>query len=475
MRPGGRVASILQWPYLLERREEMKKKILIADDEKSLLESLEMFFTEKGYEVACATTAAEAIARNASFRPDVVILDIRLPDKDGLEVLKEFHEASNKNNVIMITAFHDMDTTIKAMKFGACEYIPKPIDIEELEGAVGRAARAVAPGTGINSLSLDPSLTYEKGKIIGKSRAMKEIFKAIGILSENKVTVLIEGETGTGKEMIARAIHYHSPVKDAPFLAINCSSIVGTLLESELFGHEKGSFTGAIATKKGKFELAGEGTIFLDEVSEIPFELQAKLLRFLQEKEFEHVGGERSLKSNARVLAATNRDLWQTVGDGAFREDLFYRLSVATIRVPPLRDRKSDIPLLIQYLLKKINGELHRSIKRVEERAMERLIDYHWPGNVRELENVLTRGVISTLGEVILDELIAHLLEKGPPAETATVKDPGSMTLHDIEKVHILRVLEHTGWHFGKACDILGISRPTLRQKLKEYDITIPT
>jgi len=452
----------------------VKKKILIVDDERSLLESLEMFFTEKGYDVACATTAAEAVAENVYFGPDVVILDVRLPDKDGLELLKEFHEASNKNNVIMITAFHDMDTTIKAMKFGACEYIPKPIDIEELERAVVRAARAAAPGAGTNSLSLDPSLAYEKGTIIGKSRAMKEIFKAIGILSENKVTVLIEGETGTGKEMIARAIHYHSPAKDAPFLAINCSSIVGTLLESELFGHEKGSFTGAIATKKGKFELAGEGTIFLDEVSEIPFELQAKLLRFLQEKEFEHVGGEKSLKSSARVLAAANRDLWQMVGEGTFREDLFYRLSVATIRVPPLRERKSDIPLLVQYLLKKINSELHRSIKRVEERAMERLLEHNWPGNVRELENVLTRGVISTLGEVVLDELIAVLLGKGSPAESGMTGHPGSMTLHDVEKVHILRVLEHTGWHFGKACAILGISRPTLRQKLKEYDITLP-
>lgn len=453
----------------------MKKKILIVDDEKSLLESLEMFFSEKGYNVACAMTAAEAIEKNHSFEPDVIVLDIRLPDKDGLEVLREFRETTKRSNVIIITAFHDMDTTIKAMKFGACEYIPKPIDIEELEGAVERAARAGAPGPATNAMSLDPSLIYEKGRIIGKSREMKEIFKAIGILSENKVTVLIEGETGTGKEMIARAIHYHSPVKDAPFIGINCSSIVGTLLESELFGHEKGSFTGAIATKKGKFELAGEGTIFLDEVSEIPFELQAKLLRFLQEKEFEHVGGERSLKSNARVIAATNRDLWQMVREGHFREDLFYRLSVAMIRVPPLRARRSDIPLLIQYLLKKINADLRHSIKRVEERAMERLLAYHWPGNVRELENVLTRGVISTPGEVILDEFIVTLLEKTAAEEEA--KDaPGTMTtLQDVEKVHILKVLQHTGWHFGKTCGILGISRPTLRQKLKEYDIALPS
>ncbi len=453
----------------------MRKKILIVDDEKSLLESLEMFLSEKGYDVACAMTAAEAIEKNGSFKPDVIVLDIRLPDKDGLEVLKEFRETTRKSNVIIITAFHDMDTTIKAMKFGACEYIPKPIDIEELESAVERATRAGAPGPATNAISLDPSLIYEKGKIIGKSREMKEIFKAIGILSENKVTVLIEGETGTGKEMIARAIHYHSPVKDAPFIGINCSSIVGTLLESELFGHEKGSFTGAIATKKGKFELAGEGTIFLDEVSEIPFELQAKLLRFLQEKEFEHVGGERSLKSNARVVAATNRDLWQMVREGHFREDLFYRLSVAMIRVPPLRDRRSDIPLLIQYLLKKINADLHHSIKRVEGRAMERLLEYHWPGNVRELENALTRGVISTPGEVILDEFIVALLEKADAVEEEAKDTPGAMTtLQDVEKVHILKVLQHTGWHFGKTCGILGISRPTLRQKLKEYDIALP-
>jgi len=453
----------------------MRKKILIVDDERSLLESLEMFLSEKDYEVACAMTAAEGLKKNNSFKPDVIILDIRLPDMDGLEVLKELRLKAKKNNVIIITAFHDMDTTIKAMKFGACEYIPKPIDIEELERAVERAAKLGMPEPGANAISLDPSLVYEKGKIIGKSRAMKEIFKTIGILSENKVTVLVEGETGTGKEMIARAVHYHSPVKDHPFLALNCSSIVGTLLESELFGHEKGCFTGAIATKKGKFELAGDGTIFLDEVSEIPFELQAKLLRFLQEKEFEHVGGERSLRSNARVIAATNRDLWQMVRDGLFREDLYYRLSVAMIGVPPLRERKPDIPLLIQYLLKKINAELHRSIKKVEERAIERLLAYQWPGNVRELENVLTRGVIATLGEVILDEFIVTLLEKGTVVDNGRSGGVGTMSLQDVEKEHILKVLGHTDWHFGKTCDILGISRPTLRQKLKEYGISTPS
>ena len=449
-----------------------KRKILIIDDEQSLLESLEMFLSEKGYIVSCATSASEGLEMNNSFQPDVIILDVRLPDKDGLEILGDLQKRHKEKNIIIITAFHDMDTTIKAMKLGALEYIPKPIDIEELEQAVERAFKLGRSTKEGDAISLDPSLTYEKGKIIGKSKAMKEIFNSIGILSENKVTVLIEGETGTGKELIARAIHYHSQNKDQPLLAINCSAIVGTLLESELFGHEKGAFTGAISTKRGKFELAEDGTIFLDEVSEIPIELQAKILRFLQEKEFERVGGERSIKSNARVIAATNRDPWQMVKDGSFREDLYYRLSVASIKVPPLRERRSDIPLLIEYLLKKINKELHRNIKGVEKKATAKIMAYDWLGNVRELENTLTRAAIATHGNVVLDESISLLVDKKETKE----KDKSDLSeipsLQDIEKEHILRVLQHTRWHLGKTCDFLCVSRPTLRQKMKEYGIS---
>ena len=452
-----------------------KRKILIIDDEQSLLESLEMFLSERGYDVSCAVCASEGREKDQSFAPDVIILDVRLPDMNGLEMLKELKQNHKEKNIIIITAFHDMDTTIKAIKLGACEYIPKPIDIEELEKAIERALKTKRSLNSTDALSLDPSLTYEKGKIIGKSKVMKEIFKSIGMLSENGVTVLIEGETGTGKELVARAIHYHSPYKDHPLLAINCSAIVGTLLESELFGHEKGSFTGAIATKRGKFELAGDGTIFLDEVSEIPFELQAKLLRFLQEKEFEHVGGEKSLKSNARIIVATNRNLWQMVQDGNFREDLYYRLSVATIKVCPLRERKSDIPLLIEYLLKKINSELHRNIRKVEDRTVKRLTSYDWPGNVRELENILTRGAISTQGEVILDESIAPLVGKKEAQDKKQDKERKNelnvLSLQEVEKEHILKVLNHTFWHLGKTCELLDISRPTLRQKMKEYGI----
>ena len=397
-------------------------------------------------------------------------MDVRLPDGDGLEVLAELKRRNRDSGIIIITAFHDMETTIRAIKLGASEYIPKPIDVEELEKAIGRVLKASYSSGQGDALRIDPSRDYAKGKIIGKSKAMKEIFKAIGKLSENRVTVLIEGETGTGKELIARAVHYHSPYKDHPFLAINCSAIVGTLLESELFGHEKGAFTGAISTKRGKFELAGEGTIFLDEVSEIPLELQAKLLRFLQEKEFHRVGGEKTLKSNARVIAATNRDLRQMVKEGRFREDLYYRLSVATIKVPPLRERTSDIPLLVEYLLQKINRELGMDIKSVEEGAIRRMVAYPWPGNVRELENVLTKAALVTQGDVILEEDIASFLS----AQEETPKGSAAMSLEEVEREHILEVLQYAGWHYGKTCKLLGISRPTLRQKMKKYGISPP-
>ena len=373
------------------------KRILIIDDERPLLETLEMFLAEKGYAVGCAMSAKEGLKQSTAFDPHVIILDIRLPDMNGLDVLQELIR-NGKKNIIIITAFHDMDITIKAVKFGAFDYIPKPIDVEELDRVIDKALKSSSSARTAEAVFIDPSLSYVEGKIIGKSRGMKEIFKAIGVLSENRITVLIEGETGTGKELIARAIHSNSPYKEHPFRAISCSTIVGTLLESELFGHEKGAFTGASSSRRGKFELAGHGTIFLDEIEDIPFELQSKLLRFLQEKEFERLGGEEKIKSNARVIAATNKDLWKMVQEGTFREDLYYRLNVATIKVPPLRERKSDIPLLVEHILRKINYQLGRGIRKVEEEALKRMTEYDWPGNVREIENILTHAAINTLG-----------------------------------------------------------------------------
>jgi two-component system, NtrC family, response regulator AtoC len=446
------------------------KKILIIDDEQPLLESLEMFLTEKEYAVRCATTAEEGIRQCAVFDPHVIVLDIRLPDMNGLDVLQELVR-TGRRNIIIITAFHDMDTTIKAVKFGAFDYIPKPIDVEELDSAIEKALKTSTSMRSDSAVFLDPSSAYTEGKIIGKSRGMKDIFKAIGVLSGNRITVLIEGETGTGKELIARAIHHNSPCKEHPFRAINCSTIVGNLLESELFGHEKGAFTGASHAKKGKFELAGEGTIFLDEIGEIPFELQSKLLRFLQEKEFERLGGEKKIKSDARVIAATNKDLKQMVEKGLFREDLYYRLNVATIKVPPLRQRRQDIPLLIDYLLKKINGEVNKDVRRVEEPALKWMMEYEWPGNIRELENVLTHTAIHTQGDTIFEEVIAPLLGKRPNNQTNTAETVDmEQSLRDIEKDHIIAVLDRTHWHLGKACTLLGITRPTLRHKLKMYN-----
>jgi two-component system response regulator AtoC len=448
------------------------KRILIIDDEESLLESLEMYLTELGYSVGCATNAKEGLAKNAAFDPHVIILDIRLPDRDGFEILRALKGAGDTRPVIMITAFHDMDTTIKTVKLGAFEYIPKPIDVDELQKAVERALRFSRAADGKDSIFLDASLAYEARNIIGKSGAMKEVFKAVGRLSENTITVLIEGDTGTGKELIARAIHNHSPYGHEPFIAVNCSNIVGTLLESDLFGHEKGAFTGATSTKRGKFELAGQGTILLDEVGEIPLDLQAKLLRVLQEREFERVGGEKTIRSQARVLAATNRDLWKLVQEGSFRKDLYYRLSVATVRLPALRERKSDIPLLTAYLLRKINDELRLGIKRVEKRAAELLMAYDWPGNVRELENILTRAALNTQGELILEEVLLPLIGREEDRSPETESLFAGPSLQDVEREYILRVLEHTRWHYGKSCELLGISRPTLRQKLKEYGIS---
>lgn len=446
-------------------------RILIIDDERPLLETLEMFLTEKGYSVRCAVSAQEGLSQSDLFDPHVIILDIRLPDMNGLDVLQELVHQGRKN-IIIITAFHDMDITIKAVKLGAFDYIPKPIDVEELERVIVKAMRSLYSSRITEAITIDPSIPFIKGEIIGKSKGMKEVFKSIGVLSENRVTVLIEGETGTGKELIARAIHSNSPYRNYPFQAIDCSTIVGTLLESELFGHEKGAFTGASVLKRGKFELAGEGTIFLDEVEEIPFELQSKLLRFLQEKEFERLGGEKRIRSNARVIAATNKDLSEMVQKGTFREDLYYRLKVAIIKIPPLRERRSDLPLLVEHFIRKINQELGKSIKKVEGKALERLMDYNWPGNVRELENLLIHTAINTQGEVILEELITPLLGQ-KLSNLSTPKDifNREQDLKSLEKEYIQKVLNQTHWHFGKACEFLGISRPTLRHKLKSYEI----
>ncbi|MHB8110802.1 MAG: sigma-54-dependent transcriptional regulator [Syntrophorhabdaceae bacterium] len=447
-------------------------KILIVDDEASSLELLEVYLSEKGYDISCAVDGKECLRLINEINPQVIVLDIRLPDANGLDILRQVKGKKNPPHVIIITAFHDMETTIRAMKFGAFEYIPKPIDVDDLEAAIKRAVDLTKARPG--GLIAGPQREFEEWDIIGKTREMKEIFKTIGILSGNRITVLIEGETGTGKELVARAIHYHSPFKNEPFIAVNCGAIVDTLLESELFGHERGAFTGAVSTKKGKFELAANGTILLDEIGEIPLELQTKLLRILQQKEFQRVGSERSIQSNARVIAATNRDLAAMVKEGKFREDFFYRLNVAAIKVPPLRDRAEDIPLIIEYILKKINKDLEKKIDQIEKAALNRLTGYHWPGNIRELENVLTRAAMYTQGKIILDSVIAPLIKEAHKTDmtlNGMARPTKANSIPESEKQKILKALETTHWHYGKTCSILGLSRPTLNRKMERYGI----
>ncbi len=344
-------------------------KILVIDDDASIRETLDLYLTEEGYKVEIAETGTDGLNKYVKNPSDVVILDIRLPDVDGFSVLEDLKEENENVKVIMITAFHDMETTINAMKGGAFDYIHKPVNVDELDIAIKKALKSVEMEKKIDGLLMEPSRSFRVGDIIGTGNKMREIFKTIGIVSQSRTTVLIQGESGTGKELIAKVIH-HNTSPDEPFIAVNCSAIVETLLESELFGHEKGSFTGAVSRKLGKFELARFGTVFLDEISEMSVNLQAKLLRVLQEMEFDRVGGKDKVKVNARIMAATNKDLKAMVKEGKFRDDLFYRLNIVSITIPPLRERRQDIAPLIDYLLAKINLDLHKKVIGVSDEMM---------------------------------------------------------------------------------------------------------
>jgi two-component system response regulator AtoC len=446
-------------------------KILVIDDDKSICESLSLYLSEEGFTVGVAYSAQDGLEQSRAQDWDIIILDILLSDADGLDVLKEIKERSSQASVIMITAFHDMPTTVRAMKLGAIEYIHKPLEIDELEAAIQRALRRKT-GAGRKSQGTVPiSARFRPGEIVGKSHAMKEVFKTIGIVSESKTTVLIEGESGTGKELIAKAIHDHTD-KSKPFISINCSAIVETLLESELFGHERGAFTGATYRKQGRFELADSGTLFLDEIGEMSLNMQVKLLRVMQEREFERVGGHERIKTDVRIIAATNKSLKDLVAQGSFREDLYYRLNVIQIQVPPLRERPEDIPLLVDHLVHKLNRELSKSISQIQSRALQSLVEREWPGNVRQLENVLRRALVHSHGDLLLEESLEEPEEEPSqldvPTASASIK-----LLDEVEKEHILNALKFARGNRGKVCELLGISRPTLQRKIRKYGIEV--
>jgi two-component system, NtrC family, response regulator AtoC len=450
----------------------MRSQVIIIDDQTSILESMEIFFRLRNWEVYTAATGTEGLELIEKIRPSLVVLDIRLPGMSGLEVLEQVRERFSDIQVIMITAFQSMESTIQAIKLGAFDYLHKPIDITEMDAVIQRLEQTsgLEHARVLDPWDQDICWDEEQPQIVAKSRSMKDVSKTIALISESRVTVLVQGESGTGKELIARSVHHNSPWKDKPFTVMDCSTLVDTLMESELFGYEKGAFTGAYATRKGRLELTGEGTIFFDEIGELPLIMQSKILRFLQSREFTRVGGHLTLHSNARIIAATNRDLTALVQTKAFREDLYYRLKVVTINVPPLRERKSDIPFLVSFFLKKIAHHTNARLKSVAPEALDLLIRYDWPGNVRQLENALTRAVVLTPSLVLSKEHTYACLQDLP--QSASKDNKATRSLKSVEREHVLMVLEANQWHLGKACEQLGVSRPTLREKIKKFGLS---
>jgi len=441
------------------------KSILIIEDDVLVRKTLVAHLAREGYEVRPAEDGREGTAAFDRDAPDLVLLDVRLPDMNGLEVLKNLRSRNDKIPVIVMTAFDDMKTTVEAVKAGAFEYLVKPLDIVELDLAVAKAFQVRALEDKVAYLVEERQREYAIDNIIGRSPRMRDVFKLIGSVADTRTNILIQGDSGTGKELVAKAIHYNSPWKDEPFIVINCSAITDTLLESELFGHVKGAFTDAFCETRGKFEIAGRGTLFLDEVGDVSPGLQSKLLRVIETRDFMKVGGEKVLKTEARIIAATNQDLTDLIARGRFREDLYYRLKVVEINLPSLRDRRDDIPDLVAYLLIKINRELKKNVRKVPPEVMKRLEALPWRGNVRELENALTRAVILAKGDVILKEN----LPLTPPVEAAPAE--GLEPLKDVEKEHIRRVLQETRGNKMRASRILRISRPTLDKKIREYGL----
>ncbi|HEY3803738.1 MAG TPA: sigma-54 dependent transcriptional regulator [Kofleriaceae bacterium] len=460
-------------------------RILIVDDDRSIRRTLEKFLGGEGYEVATAHDAPSAIAAldthsgthsgtHQDAGIELVLLDLGLPGGSGFDVFGALDGHERKPTVVVVTARDDMQSTVKAIQLGAYEYLVKPIDIDRLRGVIQSALASRESRSELVALAARGTTT---GEILGKSPAIRDVWKHIGAVSTTRAPVLITGESGTGKELVAKAIHNAGAAADAsgkPFVAVSCQALAPGVLESELFGHVKGAFTGAIGDRPGRFELAGKGTLFLDEIAEIPLELQAKLLRVLQERTFERVGDARPLPLDARIVAATHRDLAAMVAKGTFREDLYYRLRVVEIHLPPLRERAGDIPVLVEGLLAKIARELAKEIHYVTPAALARLVAREWPGNIRELENTLTRAVVLAKTDVLDETLLpqSQATASRPDGELADRDADGNLpTLREIERRHIVRVLAESEWNKRRACAILDISRPTLDRKIEEYGL----
>ncbi len=451
------------------------KSVLVVDDEVGTRESLRMIL-KKDYELFLAKDAEEAFHQIKERSPDVVLLDIILPDLDGLKVLEKIKQKEPDSIVIMITATRTVKTAVEAMKLGAYDYVTKPFDADELSLIISRALSNQALQKEVKYLREEIDRNSGFGNIIGKSKAMGDIFSVVRQIADSKSTILILGESGTGKELISRAIHYNSNRRDYPFVTINCAAIPETLIESELFGYERGAFTNAIERKLGRFELAHQGTLFLDEIGELSLATQAKILRFLEEKEFTRVGGSKTIKVDVRLITATNKDLPQLLKKGGFREDLYYRINVVPIMIPPLRERKEDIPLLLDYFIGKFNKENGKDVKGVGKEASELIMNYEWPGNVRELENLTERLIALTSNEYIqADELPFSLINGSKINGLREYILNGKVSFlkaeEEFERGIILDALKRTNYVQSHAAEKLGISRRILKYKMDKLGI----
>jgi DNA-binding NtrC family response regulator len=446
---------------------EINGRILIVDDEVNARTALVELLRDEGYSVESAADGFKAVGKMADFGPDLVVTDLKMPGMDGLQLLAKLRENDPDLPVILMTAFGEVETAVKAMRAGARDYLTKPVNVGELSVVVARELeqRRLRAETGLLRQRL--SEKYSFSNIIGSSAPMQAVFKTVAQIAPSRASVLITGESGTGKELIAAAIHEHSPRASGPFVKLHCGALAESILESELFGHERGSFTGAQTRRDGRFFQAHKGTLFLDEIGEISPAVQVKLLRFLQEREFERVGGNETIKVDVRVLAATNRNLQQMVADGKFREDLYYRLNVIAIEMPALRVRPSDVPLLAVFFLRRYAAENGKDVRSFSADALELLSTYGWPGNVRELENVIERAVVVTqTTEITPADLPQQLSAK---RGRAGIEIPGA-TMDQIERYAITKTLEATGGSTTRAAEILNISVRKIQYKLHEYE-----
>jgi DNA-binding NtrC family response regulator len=451
-----------------------KAKILVVDDEESMCKFMEIMLKKEGYQVATYQHAPDALKQVKSEEYDLVIADLMMPEMSGLELLSQAKSAKPELDFIVMTAFASVDSAIEALKHGALDYITKPFRVDEIKIAVKKSLQQKQITRENIQLKKELRTKFDFDSFIGNCAEIVKLKKLAEKIAASDSTVLIEGESGTGKELIARAIHYRSPRSDKPFVTINCAALPETLLESELFGHVKGSFTGAVKDNEGLFKAADGGTFFLDELGTTSLALQAKLLRVLEEKEITPVGGTLPIKVDVRLLAATNADLEQEVKLGNFRADLYYRLHVIPISIPPLRERKEDIKLLCSYFVRKYCKRIQTEEKSVAEDAMERLLSYKWPGNVRELENAIEHAILLSKGSQITTADLPERLVEPDKVELVNEGIPASPTLEAIEKAYIFWVLNQTGWQKSKAASILGIDSSTLYRKIEKYRLKSP-